>query len=87
VNWDKSFLKGLLRESDGTPSSSRTLTACVILASLCWISYVVIKTHALPDLTTVSAFDTVVGGSLYGLNRLSQTAKDLVGNKSGSTPE
>jgi hypothetical protein len=64
------FAKSTLSERDGTGSMSRVLCALIVLAVICWCSYVVIKTKALPDLTSASLL-VAAGFSGYGANKLS----------------
>jgi len=56
----KQFIKGAFSDN-GTPSSSRIVSAVCALASIVWISHVVYHTHALPDAVAtagVTAFST-----------------------------
>lgn len=90
MNWDKSFWKGLLRESDGTPSSSRFLAAATVLAALGWITFIVVKTVAIPTLGPIGSFIVDVTLGLYGVNNLTALGKGAIsafGNKQDSTPQ
>ncbi len=68
------FLKSTFSESDGTGSASRVLAGSTILATLGWVTYLVLLNHALPDLGGAAMFVTA-GGSLYGVNKLSVAIK------------
>lgn len=50
------FLRKALSEQDGTPSMSRYTAFSVTAATIVWVSYIVIHTGALPDLTSASLF-------------------------------
>lgn len=67
----KSFLQGFFCEADGTPSSSRLLSAVFGVASIVWVSLIVwAHIHhpyepILPDLTGLAIFI----GVPYGINK------------------
>ena len=63
------FVKSVFSESDGSGSFSRVAGFCVVIATIGWITHVVIHAHAVPDLTGASAFVTTGVGTLYGLNK------------------
>lgn len=79
MNWDKPFWKGLLRESDGTPSSSRVLTFATVLTALGWITFLVIKTAAIPAIGPVGTFVAEVSLGLYGINQAAALGKNILG--------
>lgn len=85
INWDKNFLRSAFSESDGTGSSSRLLSAIIIVASLSWITIVVVHTKALPDLASISVFVSSTVGVLYGINKISTKASDAVLTKNINT--
>jgi hypothetical protein len=64
------FLKSTFSEPDGTGSATRVLGGAVVASTIIWVSYLVIKTHTLPDLTSPSLF-VGAGFSGYGMNKLS----------------
>jgi hypothetical protein len=64
------FLKSTFSESDGSASASRVLAGSTVASCLVWISYIVIRTHSLPDLGGASLFVTS-GFSGYGVNKIS----------------
>lgn len=68
------FLKSTFSEADGSGSSTRVLGGVVVFATLCWITYLVLKTGALPDLSGASLFVSS-GFSGYGMNKLSEALK------------
>ena len=83
------FISKALAEQDGTPSLSRCTAFLVTIATIAWVTYVVIHTGALPDLTSASLF--IAGGhGGYAANKISEAigAKDVSsggGNDSGSS--
>lgn len=53
------FLRGLFSDADGSPSVENIISVFVILCAISWVTYIVAKTHALPDgasLTGLTAF-------------------------------
>ncbi len=68
------FLKSTFSEANGSASASRVLAGSTILATLGWVTYLVLLNHALPDLGGAAMFVTA-GGSLYGVNKLSVAIK------------
>lgn len=83
-NWDQGFWKGILREEDGTPSFSRAATGGVVFSILAWVTYVVLKTHAIPDLAGPASFLTTATLSLYGLNKGLTSVKNVFGQFTGN---
>jgi hypothetical protein len=75
INW----LRRMLSEGNGAPSFARTATFIMLIGSVFWVTFIVVKTHALPsrllDLTTLFA-------SLYGINKFSsKTDKGSIDTK------
>lgn len=66
----RGFMRGIYSEQDATPSSSRWHTGVVLYFACFWISYLVIKNHALPDFGGLALFVGVVAGLTYGANQL-----------------
>ena len=64
----RNWLKNLFSES-GEASMSRTLAFVALLFACGWITYLVIKNQALPDLHGIALFV----GTPYGLGKLGQT--------------
>jgi hypothetical protein len=67
-------------ESDGKMSLSRVSPAIALVSVVIWVSYLVIKTHTLPDLTG-PAFFTGAGAAHYGIGKFfgqKQTDADAV---------
>ena len=58
---------------DGTGSASRVTMFMFALAAVAWITYVLIKTHSVPDLLNIAAFVL----SPYGVNRVSGILENL----------
>lgn len=68
-NWKRPFLRSMVSEADGTVSSARVCMVLVILASLGWVTCLVLHDKKLPDLAMVATYTTMVCGSLYAINR------------------
>jgi hypothetical protein len=64
-------IKSMLSEKDGSVSASRCLAGASVSSVLCWVSYVVVKTGTLPDMTGASLFLTS-GFSGYAVNQFSR---------------
>lgn len=67
------FLKAAFSDN-GTPSSSRIIAAISTLASVGWITYMLIHSHVLPDVATLGGL-TAFGTAHYAVNRFSQMGK------------
>lgn len=78
----KNFFKSVFSEADGTGSWSRVQSAIALVAVLSWVTYLVIKTKALPDLTSATIF---VSGS-YVANRISRFLKKD-GDSAAASPD
>jgi len=68
------FLRSTFSEADGSASASRVLAGSTILATLGWVTYLVLQNHALPDLGGASMFVTS-GFSGYAVNKISVAVK------------
>jgi hypothetical protein len=64
-------IKSALSEKDGSVSASRCLAGASVSSVLIWVSYVVFKNAALPDLSGASLFLTA-GFSGYAVNQFSR---------------
>ncbi len=64
------FLKQALSEPNGNPSSSRFTAFLITFATIAWISFVVVHTGTLPDLTSASMF-IAAGSGGYMTNKVS----------------
>lgn len=62
------WLQGLLSES-GFASFSRTATAVCVIFSCVWVTHIVWKTQALPDLSGLTLFNSAI----YGLGKVNET--------------
>ncbi len=72
----KNFLQHLF--SDSSAASFSRAGAAVALAFAClWISYIVWRTGALPNLESLTLFIA----SLYGLGKAGETVQRIMGNK------
>ncbi len=68
-NWNRPFLRSMVSEADGTVSSARVCIVLVVLASVGWVTCLVLHDKKLPDLGLVATYTTMVCGSLYAINR------------------
>lgn len=60
------FLKSVLSEADGSGSFARVASGIAVLASIGWVTHIVLKTHTIPPLTDLTIFNT----SIYGINKI-----------------
>lgn len=67
MDWNGHFFKGIFCETDGTPSFARIASGVITAFACGWITSLVARNHALPDLGGLTAFV----GTIYGLNKLS----------------
>ena len=65
------FLKSALSEQDGLASASRITAFITTIATIAWVTYVVIHTGMLPDLTSASMF-IAAGHGGYAANKISE---------------
>lgn len=80
------FLRSVFSEADGSGSFSRCTAGLIVVATLAWVSHVVFKTHAIPELDGPAAFLTTGAGSLYGTNKLSSIVSAFTGKGKDGTP-
>ncbi len=64
------FIKKAMSEEDGKPSMSRYTAFLVTIATIGWVTFVVIHTGQLPDLTSASLF-IASGHGGYVANKIS----------------
>lgn len=78
-------LREVLSE-DGVGSYSRVTGFVIIVSTLGWVTFLVIKNHAFPDMTGPTAF--MAGGQTqYGLNQMKRIAAAVkTGVASANTP-
>jgi len=76
------FLRSVFSEQ-GQGSYSRCAAGAIVLATLGWVTHVVWRTHALPDLTGPAAFIATGHASTYGINK----ASDIIGAFKGNRPQ
>lgn len=74
-----SFLKSVFSE-DGQGSYSRSVGGLIALATVTWITYVVFKTKAIPDLSGPTVFFTAGSGSHYLVNKAGDIVDSFKGN-------
>lgn len=63
------FWKSVFSESDGTGSFSRVASGFVVLCSMSWASYRVMRFGDVSDLTQIGLFTASLVTVLYGLNK------------------
>lgn len=68
-------IKQALSENDGTVSLARILSSICTFASICWVTHVVVHTHALPDAITFSG-TTAFSVAHYAANKLTGGPKN-----------
>lgn len=73
------FLKELFSDS-GKVSFGRVSSSIALICSCCWVSYVVYKTVAIPELGGVALFI----GTLYALSKAGETVKAIKGSNGGT---
>ena len=68
------FAKTTFSEPDGTGSASRVLAGLTILANICWVSWLVLHTGTLPELSGSALY---IGASFsgYAANKISGVFK------------
>lgn len=69
-----SYIKGAFSDN-GSPSSSRIMSAVCTFAVIIWFSYVVFVKHIFPDPLSLTA-GAGFGTSHYAANRLTQKSDD-----------
>ena len=63
------YIKSTFSEADGTGSATRFLAGGGVLSTIVWVSYIVLRTHALPDLSGAALFVSA-SFSGYGINKV-----------------
>jgi len=66
----KTFLRGLFLEDSGKPSFSRTFPAIVIVISIVWVTFLILKNGQMPDLTSLALYLGAILGPTYGANKI-----------------
>lgn len=80
------FLRSVLSEPDGTGSWSRCGSLLIVLCTLGWITHVVWRTHAIPDLGGATAFMTTGAGTMYATNKASSIVSAFTGKGKDAMP-
>lgn len=77
----KKIAREILSEpgSNGTLSWGRVASSVTLLASLVWITHLVVRTHALPDFSGVTGFAI----SPYAANKVATAAQSFSDNPVG----
>lgn len=79
-------LKQSLSESDGTGSYSRIMGAIIAFATIAWVTYIVVITHTLPNMTDCGVF-IASGSSAYAINKAQGMVEAFRGNPNGPQKE
>jgi hypothetical protein len=74
-------VREIMSEPTGQLSWGRVASSIALLASLSWVSYLLLKTRSLPSLDGITAFAL----SFYGSNKVT-TAIEKFSSKSVQTP-
>lgn len=78
-----SLFKEALTEN-GRGSYSRLTGASIVFCTLGWVTYLVIRTQALPDLAGATAFVSIGAGTHYAINQVKSVASAIKGNGSSN---
>ncbi len=73
TNWVRSTLSG----TNGMMSTARLCVVLVVCAAIGWVTYLVCKNNALPDLTSLTIFVGSVITSVYTPNKITEIVKSL----------
>lgn len=76
----KTFAIGAFSDK-GVPSYSRIASFSIIVSCIAWVSYVTLRTMALPDLNGPTIWITGGTGATYGVNRFSQKKDEPEGKE------
>ena len=80
------FIKGALSETDGQGSYTRVSGFLIALASVCWVSYLVVRNHELPDLAGVALLVGGGSGTQYAINKTEDIVKAFKGTPEDPKP-
>lgn len=73
------FIKSIFSEDGVVGSSSRVLSAAIVFSTLGWVTYLVAKNHAMPDLAGPLTFMNTGVGTLMGINKASEVVSAFKG--------
>ena len=76
----QSLLKSIISGANGNASTARVATLIVISSATYWVTYCVLKTHAIPDLSGLALYVTSVVGVLYGSKKEAETLAAIKSN-------
>lgn len=79
------FLKSVFSE-DGQGSYSRFMGGMIVIATLVWLTFLVIKTKVMPDLSGPTAFISISSGTHYLTNKASDIASAIRGTNNNPPP-
>lgn len=73
------FLASAFSEDSTMGSSSRLLSGAIVMFTLGWVTYLVAKNHAMPDLAGPLTFMNTGVGTLMGINKASEVVSAFKG--------
>lgn len=73
------------KEPDGKWSLSRATSAAMVVSAIVWVSYILGKTHTLPDLTAPSIW-AGGGATHYGIGKWFTAKKEALVANTALTP-
>lgn len=76
------FIREAFSENN-TGSASRILAGMVVLSTIFWITYLVLRNHTMPDLAGPSLFIGSGTAATYGINQAKSVVGALKGNGNG----
>ena len=76
-----SFFKDVFSEDDGRGSYSRIAAGAIVLSTICWVTYVTLRTHIIPDLTGPLSFMCTGTAVHYGTNKASDIISAFKGKQ------
>lgn len=80
------FIKSALSESDGQGSYTRFSGMLIILAAIAWVTYLVFKTHSMPDMSGVTVFVSGGAGGQYAINKGEDIVNAIRGRSTDPKP-
>lgn len=81
------FAKETLSEANGHGSFGRVSAGAIVVFTLFWITFLVIKTHTMPDLAGPTLFLSSGSASTYGANKVADAIKNKGKNDPSDPPD
>ncbi len=76
-----SFLKSIFDDRDRSVQAAHVVAVTLTIASICWVTFLVVKNHILPDLSGIAY---LLGGS--GAMNIASKMEDIVDKFKGGPP-